>query len=91
MSYVGSCMRGDIFGLERQRFWRDEDKLKFITPVGFGGATVTQAALRHEVTRQQIYAWWRDLKEKGLWSPERCVSVGHASDCCGFSVSGSNH
>lgn len=38
--------------------------------VGVGGATVTQVAQRHEVTRQQIYAWRHDLKKKGLWSPD---------------------
>jgi len=38
--------------------------------VGIDGATVTQVAQRHEVTRQQIYAWRHELKRKGLWSPE---------------------
>jgi transposase len=38
--------------------------------VGVGGATVTQVAQRHEVTRQQIYAWRHELKKKGLWSPD---------------------
>jgi transposase len=31
---------------------------------------VTQVAQRHEIRRQQIYAWWHDLKKKGLWSPD---------------------
>ncbi|WP_431356782.1 hypothetical protein, partial [Paracoccus marinaquae] len=31
---------------------------------------MTQVAQRHEVTRQQIYAWRHELKRKGLWSPE---------------------
>ncbi len=63
-------MRGEILGLERRRFWRDEDKLEIVMSVGIGGATVTQVAQRHEVTRQQIYAWRHDLKKKGLWSPD---------------------
>ena len=63
-------MRGEILGMERRRFWRDEDKLEIIMSVGVGGATVTQVAQRHEVTRQQIYAWRHDLKKKGLWSPD---------------------
>jgi len=63
-------MRGEILGLERRRFWRDEDKLEMITSVGIGRATVTQVAQRHEVTRQQIYKWRHELKKKGLWSPE---------------------
>lgn len=70
VSYVGSSMRGEILGMERRRFWRDEDKLEIIMSVGVGGATVTQVAQRHEVTRQQIYAWRHDLKKKGLWSPD---------------------
>ena len=36
--------------------------------VGIDGATVTQLAQRHEVTRQQIYAWRHELMKKGLWS-----------------------
>ena len=70
MSYAGSEMRGEILGLERRRFWRDEDKLEIVMSVGIDGATVTQVAQRHEVTRQQIYAWRHDLKKKGLWSPD---------------------
>jgi transposase-like protein len=50
-------MRGEILGLERRRLWRDEDKVEIVMSVGIGGATVTQVAQRHEVTRQQIYAW----------------------------------
>ena len=63
-------MRGEILGFERRRFWRDEDKLEIVMSVGIDGATVTQVAQRHEVTRQQIYAWRHDLKKKGLWSPD---------------------
>lgn len=63
-------MRGEILGLERRRFWRDEDKLEIVMSVGIDGATVTQVAQRHEVTRQQIYAWRHELKKKGLWSPD---------------------
>jgi transposase len=62
-------MRGEILGVERRRVWRDEDKLEIVMSVGIGGASVTQVAQRHEVTRQQIYAWRHDLKKKGLWSP----------------------
>ena len=38
--------------------------------IGVGGASVTQVAQRHEIKRQQIYAWRHDLKKKGLWSPD---------------------
>ena len=61
-------MRGEILGLERRRIWRDEDRLQIVMSVGIDGATMTQVAQRHEVTRQQIYAWRHDLKKKGLWS-----------------------
>lgn len=61
-------MRGDILGLERCRRWCDEEKLEIVLSVGVGGATVTQVAQRHDVTRQQIYAWRHELKKKGLRS-----------------------
>ncbi|MFT6224937.1 MAG: transposase [Paracoccaceae bacterium] len=63
-------MRGEILVVERRRFWRDEDKLEIVMSVGINGATVTQVAQRHEMTRQQIYAWRHDLKKKDLWSPD---------------------
>ena len=62
-------MRGDILGLERRRRWDDEQKLSIVLSVGVDGATVTQVAQRHEVTRQQVYAWRHELKKKGLLSP----------------------
>src|SRR3989338_8224942 len=58
-------MRGDILGLERRRRWGDEEKLEIVLSVGVGGATVTQVAQRHDVTRQQIYAWRHELA--GHW------------------------
>lgn len=61
-------MRGDILGLERRRRWGDDEKLKIVLSVGVDGATVTQVAQRHDVTRQQIYAWRHELKKKGLLS-----------------------
>ena len=63
-------MRGEVLGVELRRRWDDEAKLAIVSAVGIGGATVTQVAQRHEVTRQQIYAWRHELKRKGLWSPE---------------------
>ena len=62
-------MRGDILGLERRRRWSDDEKLGIVLSVGVAGATVTQVAQRHEVTRQQLYAWRHELKKKGLISP----------------------
>jgi transposase len=63
-------MRGEVLGVERRRRWDDEVKLAIVSAVGIDGATVTQVAQRHEVTRQQIYAWRHELKRKGLWSRE---------------------
>ena len=68
VSCAGLLMRGDILGLERRRRWGDEEKLEIVLSVGVGGATVTQVAQRHDVTRQQIYAWRHELKKKGLLS-----------------------
>jgi transposase len=62
-------MRGEILGVERRRYWGDDEKLAIVSAVGVGGATVTQVAQRHDVTRQQIYAWRHELKRKALWSP----------------------
>lgn len=63
-------MRGEVLGVERRRRWDDEAKLAIVSAVGVDGATVTKVAQRHEVTRQQIYAWRHELKRKGLWSPD---------------------
>ena len=49
-------MRGEILGLERRRFWSDEEKLRIVTSVGIGGATVTQVAQRHEISNHPIEA-----------------------------------
>ncbi len=61
-------MRGDILGLEQRRRWSDDEKLGIVLSVGMGGATVTQVAQRHDVTRQQIYTWRHEMKRKGLLS-----------------------
>jgi len=63
-------MRSEILGAERRRFWHDDDKLEIVASVGIAGASVTQVAQRHEIKRQQIYAWRHELKKKGLWSPD---------------------
>ncbi|MCO8146482.1 transposase [Rhodovulum tesquicola] len=46
----------------------DDEKLEIVLSVGMGGATVTQVAQRHDVSRQQIYAWRHELKKQGLLS-----------------------
>jgi len=62
-------MRIDILGQERRRRWSDEKKLEIILSVGADGAGVTEVARLHDVTRQQIYKWRRELKMKGLLAP----------------------
>ncbi|MBN9678864.1 IS66-like element accessory protein TnpA [Salipiger bermudensis] len=64
-------MLGEVLGVERRRRWSDDEKLEILLEVGVGGASVTQVAQRHELTRSQVYGWRRDLKKKGLWSPDR--------------------
>ena len=59
-------MRVEILGRERRRRWGDENKLSIVMSVGLDGARVTEVANRHDVTRQQIYAWRHELKKKGL-------------------------
>lgn len=59
-------MRVEILGQERRRRWGDEKKLDIVMSVGLDGATITEVAHRHDVTRQQIYASRHELKKKGL-------------------------
>lgn len=66
-------MRGEVLGVERRRRWSDEQKLSILASVGVDGATVTQVAQRHEVTRSQIYGWRCELKRKGLLPTETPV------------------
>ena len=75
--YAGCAMRGEILGVERRRFWHDDDKLEIVVSVGVSGANVTQVAQRHEIRRQRIFAWRHDLKRKGLWSPDAGALVPH--------------
>ncbi|WP_370584539.1 transposase [Novosphingobium sp. KA1] len=59
-------MRVEILGQERRRRWTDQQRLEIIGAVGVNGATLTEVAQRHDVTRQQIYTWRYDLKKRGL-------------------------
>lgn len=69
VSWVGFAMRVEILGAERRRRWGDEKKLDIVMSIGTDGATVTEVAQRHDVTRQQIYTWRRELRKKGLLLP----------------------
>ena len=72
-----------IVGVERRRFWPDEQKLSILGEVGVGGATVTDVARRHELSRQHIYQWRRQLRSKGVW-PESDGTVFLALDDVGI-------
>ncbi|WP_210214410.1 transposase, partial [Sinorhizobium medicae] len=62
----GYGMRVAILGQERRRRWGDAKKLDIVMSIGLDGATATEVAHRHDVGRQQIYAWRHELKKKGL-------------------------
>lgn len=63
-----------IVAVEWRRFWPDEMKLSILRKVGVGGATVTDVALRNDVTCQHIYQWRRQMKGKGLWPEPEGIS-----------------
>lgn len=49
-------MRGEVLdGVERRRRWSDEQKLRLLMEVGLRGATLTDVARRHSVSRSQLY------------------------------------
>jgi len=56
-----------IVGVERRRRWSEEHKLSILMEVGVDGATVAEVARRHDITRQHIYQWRRELRRKRLW------------------------
>ena len=67
-------MRGEVLdGVERRRRWSDEQKLRLLMEVGLWGATLTDVARRHSVSRSQLYAWRRELKRHGALRPPEAV------------------
>lgn len=66
----GDFMRYEVMtGVERRRRWSDEEKLSVLGQVGVDGETVASVARRHDITRQHIYQWRREMRRKGLMSP----------------------
>lgn len=61
-------MRQEVLGVERRRRWTDEEKLAVVSEVGVNGATVADVARGHDIARQHIYQWRRELRAKGLWN-----------------------
>ena len=63
-------MRGEVLdGVERRRRWSDEEKLRILMEVGLRGATLTDVARRHSVSRSQLYTWRQELKRHGALRP----------------------
>lgn len=58
---------GVVLGMERRRRWTDEAKLSILGEVGMNDWTVADVARRHDVTRQHIYQWRREMQRKRLW------------------------
>ncbi len=62
-------MRYEVMtGVERRRRWSDDEKLSVLGQVGVDGETVASIARRHDITRQHIYQWRREMRRKGLVS-----------------------
>lgn len=67
-------MRVEVLeGVERRRRWSDEQKLSILMEVGLRGATLTDVARRHSVSRSQLYTWRRELKRHGAMRPPEAV------------------
>ena len=49
-------MRSELLGVERRRRWTREEKL----------AVLSEIARRHDVPRQNLYQWRRELQRKAL-------------------------
>jgi transposase len=58
-----------ISGVERRRRWRPEDKLRILAEIE-GGASLTEVARRHDVSRGLIWQW-RDAQRRGRLVEEK--------------------
>ena len=56
-----------LLGAERRRRWSDDEKLGILAEVARNGWSVADVARRHDLTRQHIYQWRRELRRKPLW------------------------
>ncbi|ANY83205.1 hypothetical protein BB934_28050 (plasmid) [Microvirga ossetica] len=60
-------MRQEILtGIERRRRWSTEEKSQILSEVGVEGATVSDVARRHAITRQHFYQWRRETRDKRM-------------------------
>lgn len=60
----------EVLGPARRRRWPNEVKLAILSEVNTNGWTLSDVARRHDVTRQHLYQWRRELRAKGLMSSE---------------------
>jgi len=65
---VEAWLSVEVLGIERRRRWTDAAKLEILGEVSTNGWTVADVARRHDLTRQHLYQWRRELRVKGLWS-----------------------
>lgn len=57
-------MAGEIFsGPERRRRWSSEEKAKLIAEMMLPGASVTEIARRHGISRSLLYGWRREASQ----------------------------
>jgi transposase len=62
-------MRQEILsGPERRRRWSIDEKVRILAEAEVEGSRVADIARRHDITRQHIYQWRRELRSKGLVS-----------------------
>jgi transposase len=60
-------MRQEILtGVERRRRWSIQQKMAIVGEAAGPPGRVAEVARRHEVSRQQVYQWRRELRRKGL-------------------------
>jgi len=77
-------MRPELLtGVERRRRWSDEQKLAILSEVGVDGARVADVARHHDLSRQQVYQWRRELARKGLIRVEPTVFLPVTSEPLG--------
>jgi transposase len=55
-----------LVGPERRRRWSDEQKIAIVVEAASGGASVSDVARRHGISRQQIYQWRSDIRRGRL-------------------------
>ncbi|SDE90755.1 IS66-like element accessory protein TnpA [Rhodospira trueperi] len=60
-------MRQEILtGVERRRRWSVAQKMAIVDEAAGPPGRVAEVARRHDVSRQQVYHWRRELRRKGL-------------------------